>query len=67
MPQGPLVRELSKKSKSYFLAGGNVRATWPATQLTHKVSKKAARTPTCANLFIFILFFCVELPKIPLS
>lgn len=29
IPQGPLVRELSKKSKSYFRAGGNVSATWP--------------------------------------
>jgi hypothetical protein len=28
IPQGPLVLELSKKSRSYFLAGGYVRATW---------------------------------------
>jgi hypothetical protein len=27
MPHGPLVLELSKKSRSYFLAGGYVRAT----------------------------------------
>lgn len=29
IPHGPGVRELSKKSKSYFLAGGYVRATCP--------------------------------------
>lgn len=29
IPQGPLVLELSRKSRSYFLAGGYVRATWP--------------------------------------
>lgn len=29
IPHGPGVRELSKKSKSYFRAGGYVRATCP--------------------------------------
>ncbi|KDR16700.1 hypothetical protein L798_09093 [Zootermopsis nevadensis] len=28
IPHGPLVLELSKKSRSYFLAGGYVKATW---------------------------------------
>ena len=34
MPHGPLVLELSKKSRSYFLAGGYVKATW-ATVKSH--------------------------------
>lgn len=28
MPQGPGVLAVSKKSRSYVRAGGNVRATW---------------------------------------
>ena len=34
IPHGPLVLELSKKSRSYFLAGGYVKATW-ATVKSH--------------------------------
>lgn len=42
MPQGPFVRELSKKSKSYFLAGGNVRATWPSVWSTSTTNETKA-------------------------
>lgn len=44
MPHGAFVRELSKKSKSYFLAGGNVNATCPELFSTHASTKISTLT-----------------------
>lgn len=49
MPQGPFVLELSKKSKSYILAGGNVSATWA----TAWSATMANVTKTTTNRMIF--------------
>lgn len=38
MPHGAGVLELSKKSKSYLRAGGNVKATWPQTKYDAELS-----------------------------
>lgn len=44
MPQGPFVRELSKKSKLYWRAGGYVSATWQSVNCTYAVIAINAKT-----------------------
>ena len=51
MPHGGFVLELSKKSRSYFRAGGYVRATWAVMVCT------VAKTHNViTNLVIFLIF-----------
>lgn len=49
IPQGPLVRPLSRKSRSYRLAGGNVRATCPRHGGNTRAAAKAAAIADCSS------------------
>lgn len=49
IPQGPLVRPLSRKSRSYRLAGGNVRATCPRHGGKTRAAAKAAAIADCSS------------------
>lgn len=58
MPHGPGVRELSKKSKSYCRAGGNVSATWPSARYQQQVlstSKIKLFSMISLKLYYFII------------
>lgn len=58
MPHGPFVRELSKKSKSYFRAGGYVNATWP---LINVIQLDAIKTNVNnKHLKSFILYILIN-------
>lgn len=56
IPHGGFVRTLSKKSKSYFLAGGNDSPTWPLTGRTEVNIKRphVVRNSSCCALMIDI-------------
>lgn len=55
MPHGPGVLALSRKSRSYFLAGGNVRATWARVSV-HWVANpnKSRNTARITNLIVIL-------------
>lgn len=50
MPQGGFVLELSKKSKSYFLAGGKIRATCPTVGQIQEHSTRSTQASSKTHL-----------------
>lgn len=62
IPHGAGVLELSKKSKSYFRAGGNVKATWPHTRTVAELS-----TSSNSKFWARVMILCFFLVSVSVS